>query len=266
MKAKTLRTIILVLLVILIATPVVMYAVFMERLDYLDRVLDQVEARNDSIRQVDSITYQRYALEVKNDREIRDQVEANLRRLLEGKIRAYTELSIQLETLRDSISNSEPPDQIDTLQNGMIRISFPASRREYPGYNISLQPTVFVPKVHGLRPDSVQVSSVIETEFDPIGIDIVLTENKSGIWETTVRSDSPIFNGASSLETFVNPYREGFFDRLFLSGGIGVQSPGGIYASAGIGYKWTRIRVIAGPGVSGLELGGEVKVSSLWPF
>lgn len=238
------------------------------RIDDLQQDLRNANARADTLRMVADDAAQRLAIEVDGEREMRRLAEAKLGEVegeLSGTIRALSSVTMQLETLRDSVATSGP-GEVDTLGGGFLRIRFPREVRKREGYWIGFYPAVTLPDVPGLNTDSVSVAAVLETGFDPIQVDLALTEDRAGVWEATTHTSSPLFRSFGNVETHVNPYRPGFFDLCRVHGAVGFATPVGLYGQVGLGFSWWNAQAMAGPGVAGGEVGGYLPLRKLWPF
>ncbi len=236
------------------------------RIDNLEAENRLLKAEQDTTRMVGEHTAQRLAIELDSERELRALVLDSLEELkgeLHGKVRSLTSLRIKLKQIADSLK-ADSVVSVDTLADGNVIFQFSRVEQVHPGYHIGFRPNVSLPALYGVNSNEITVEADIEVGFSPIGVHVVLTEDRKGVWESSVEVDSPLFESFGNLRTFTNPYKPGFFDKVKLGAGVGVLTTGGLYGRVGGGYSWAMISVIAGPSTQGIEVSATKSLSEIF--
>jgi len=231
----------------------------------LEFQLIQKTADADSLRMIGSTTAQKLANIASSEKDIRLITERELalkKGELAGWIRAYTDLEIQFGDLRDTLI-TDSPEAIDTTGE-TAAITYTERKEFKPGYTIGFKPTLSLPKPLVIYADDFSIVASIHVKFQPFFIRLALTEDKKGQWETTVTTDSPLFQSYGRMNTIVNPYRLAFWDKLKVGAGVGITLPIGLYGKVGAGYNQWAAHLVAGSEFVGLEFSCLTPVSSIW--
>ena len=83
-------------------------------------------------------------------------------------------------------------------------------------------PFVFKESGINMRGDFILPEKILKgkIEFDPIGIDVALTQNKHGVWNTFVKTSNPRIR-VTSVKSKVNPYGNKIIPRFSILTGLG---------------------------------------------
>lgn len=220
---------------------------------------DSTFTGRDTLLILDTNTVQLLTRNLVTEKELRTLAEeelSNTRIALQGKDRALIKAQILIRDLYLQL-DSQYVEGVDTVR-GILKFSEKSLNAK--DYRISVQNTLYAPRLVLDVKDSLKLDSDISFICDSIPVTILLSELPNRQWSTIVNVDHSLFKGFSSVSTTVARYDPTFFDKLNV--GVTVGTYGGILLGVNAQYENKQLVIISGSQGMGGMIGYSMKVSN----
>lgn len=222
-----------------------------------------LKSYTDSLITLNDSTVKKLTQQVFDEEDLRKLAEDQLRlteQELAGTVRALTSVGIELKRLY-ALLESDSVIYIDTTSGFAVAI-FVQTKKVFSGYNVMLMNTLQMPTRFIEAKDSLSIVSEIGVNFDPIVINIALTETSFGVWETYITADSPLFNNFGQISTAIYPKVPNFIDKMHIQLGAGtLQRP---FLLAGVGYDTYTVSYLIAENTSGILIATRITLKSIF--